>query len=56
MYLQMVSICLYNDYAKRKSVLVSQTNHVLSHITGATLKDDVIAKFQFQREDLTDKN
>ena len=30
-------------------ILESQTNHVLSHITGATLQDDVIANFHFQR-------
>ena len=30
-------------------VLESQTNHVLSHLTGTTLQDDVIANFQFQR-------
>ena len=27
----------------------TQTNHVLSHLTGRTLQDDVIAKFKFQR-------
>ena len=27
----------------------SQTNHVLSHFTGATLQIDVIANFQLQR-------
>ena len=30
-------------------VLQSQTNHVLSHLTEATLQDDVIVTFQFQR-------
>ena len=29
--------------------LESQTNHVLSHLTGATIQDDVIVNFQFQR-------
>ena len=27
----------------------SQTHHVLSHFTEATLQDDVVTKFQFQR-------
>ena len=30
-------------------ILESQPNHVLSHITGATLQDDAIANFHFQR-------
>ena len=29
-------------------VLESQTNHVLSHFTGATLQNDAIANFQLQ--------
>ena len=29
-------------------VLESKTNHVLSHLTGATLQDEFIANFQFQ--------
>ena len=38
-------------------VLESQTNHVLTHLTGAALQDDVIANFQFQRlGDITDKD
>ena len=52
MYLQIDSTYIYNNYPKLTSifwVLESQTNHVLSHLTGrATLQDDVIANFQFQ--------
>ena len=29
--------------------LESQTNYILSHATGATLQDDVIADLRFQR-------
>ena len=43
MYLQIVSAWLHSW------VLESQANHVLSHLTEATLQDDVMANFQFER-------
>ena len=38
-------IVIFDDFW----VLESQTNHVLSRLTGATLQNDVIVNFQFQR-------
>ena len=43
---------IYNGYPKLKVyfwVLELHANIVLGHLTGATLLDDVIANFQFQR-------
>ena len=54
MHLQIVSTYIYNGYPKSKFevyfwVLESQINHVLNHLTAATLKDDVIVNIWFQR-------
>ena len=55
MYLQITITYIYNGYPKLKSgfgfgLTGHKTTHALSHLTaGATLQDDVIANFQFQR-------
>ena len=53
MYLQIVSTYIYNTWLPKIEVyfwaLESQTNHVVNYLTGATLPDDAIVNFQFQR-------
>ena len=52
MYLETKNTYICNRYRKLKSMLgfwSQHANHILSHLTGVTLQDDVIANFQFQR-------
>ena len=37
------------QHSSLSSVLESQKNHLLSHLTGATLQDDLTGNVQFQR-------
>ena len=50
--LQTAGTYIYNGYLKSKLlfwILNSRANHIFSHLTGATLQNDVRLKFQFQR-------
>ena len=50
MHLQIASRYIYKVYNEAYfRVLESQANNALSHLTKATLQDNVMANFQFQR-------